>query len=236
MNCLIISNLFIILEVNRRIVLSCMFLFLTSAYQGSRAKILITQLYPNWKDTREDLKNHCVLEYHKDSMQKMNSFLSCFKDPTARIDQSISQTSAAVVSRNRQYIASILRAILNCLEAISLNNDLNNRSDPHSVTEASGLRKQLRSSSFIVGFQTCKYLYGYTKGLSQQLQGSIVEIAQSYEIVSVVAAQLNDICDDDASEFQNVFTECQAMAALADTTITVPRTVSRKHSQQHWNI
>ena len=43
----------------------------------------------------------------------------------------------------------------------------------------------------------------------------------------VVAAQLNDIRDDAASEFQNVFTKCQAMAAVADTTITVPRTVSR---------
>ena len=71
--------------------------------------------------------------------------------------------------------------------------------------------------------------YGYTKGLSQQLQGSTVEIAQAYEMVSVVAAQLNDIRDDAASEFQNVFTKCQAMAALADTTITVPRTVSRQN-------
>ena len=97
------------------------------------------------------------------------------------------------------------------------------------MTEASGLRKQLRSLSFIVCFQTCKYLYGYTKGLSQQLQGSTVEIAQAYEMVSVVAAQLNDIRDDAASEFQNVFTKCQAMAALADTTITVPRTVSRQN-------
>ena len=44
----------------------------------------------------------------------MNSFLSCFKNLTTRIDQSITQTSAAVVSRNRQYIASILRAIEYC--------------------------------------------------------------------------------------------------------------------------
>ena len=112
--------------------------------------------------------------------------------------------------------------ILHCLESISLNINLSNRSDPHSVTEASGLRKQLRSSSFIVCFQTCKYLYGYTKGLSQQLKGSAVEIAQPYEMVS---AQLNDIHDDAASEFQNIFTKCQVMAASADITITVPRTV-----------
>ena len=46
---------------------------------------------------------------------------------------------------------------------------------------------------------------------------------------SVVAAQLNDIRDDAASEFQNVFTKCKAMAALADTTITVPSTISRQN-------
>ena len=126
-------------------------------------------------------------------------------------------------------LSQLYESTLHCLESIWLNNDLNNRFGPHSVTEASRLRKQLRSSSFIVCFQTCKYLYGYTKGLSQQLEGSTVETAQAYEMVSVVAAQLNDIRDDAASEFQNVFTKCQAMAALADTTITVPRTVSRQN-------
>ena len=40
---------------------------------------------------------------------------------------------------------------------------------------------------------------------SQQLQESTAEIAQACEMVSVVAAQLNDIRDDAASEFQNVF-------------------------------
>ena len=60
--------------------------------------------------------------------------------------------------------------------------------------------------------------------MSQLLQGSTVKIAQAYEMVSVVAAPLNDIRDDAASEFQNIFTKCQAMAASADTIITVPRT------------
>ena len=46
-------------------------------------------------------------------------------------------------------------------------------------------------------------------------------------MVSVVSAQLKDIRDDVASEYQNTFTRCQAMAASAEATITVPRTVSR---------
>ena len=44
----------------------------------------------------------------------MNSFLSCFKNQTTPIHQSIIQISAVVVSRNRQYIASILSAIEYC--------------------------------------------------------------------------------------------------------------------------
>ena len=84
----------------------------------------------------------------------------------------------------------------------------------------------IRAFDSSIRFQTCKYLYGYTKGLSQQLQGSTVEIAQAYEMVSVVVVQLNDIRDDAASECQNVFAKCQAMAVLAGTTITIPRTVT----------
>ena len=125
-------------------------------------------------------------------------------------------------------ISQLYESILRCLESISLNNDLNNRFDPRSVTQASGLTKQLRSSSFIVCFQTDKYLYDYTKGLSQQLQESTVEIAQAYEMGSVTAAQLNDIRNDAASEFQNIFTKCRAMTASAGATITVPRKVSRQ--------
>ena len=81
-------------------------LFPMSAHQGSRAKIPITQLYRKWRDSREDLKSHSVLEYHKDSMEKMNSFLSCFKNPTTR---SITQTSAAVL---RVELGNILMKLL----------------------------------------------------------------------------------------------------------------------------
>ena len=71
-------------------------------------------------------------------------------------------------------------------------------------------------------------ILGYTKGLLQQLQGSAVDIAQAYEMVSFVAAHLNDTHDDAASDFQKIFTKCKAMAASAETTITVPRTGSSR--------
>ena len=99
-------------------------------------------------------------------------------------------------------LSQLYESILHCLESISLNNNLNNRFNPHAVTQASGLRKQLWSLSLTVCFRKSKYLYDYTKGLLQQLQGSTAEIAQAYEMVFAVAAQLNDIRDDAASEFQ----------------------------------
>ena len=67
------------------------------------------------------------------------------------------------------------------------------------------------------------------QNMSQQLQGSTVELPQACDMASVVAAQLNDTRDDATSKFQNVFTKCQVMATLADTIITVSRRVSRQN-------
>ena len=74
-----------------------------------KAKSLITQPYGNWKDAREDLSKHAVLHYHKDSMKKLESFISCCENPNGRIDQSITKASTEVVNRNRKYLSSILR-------------------------------------------------------------------------------------------------------------------------------
>ena len=62
------------------------------------------------------------------------------------------------VERHTEFtdLSQLYKSILHCPESFSVNNDLNNRFDPHSETEASVLTKQLRSSSFIVCFQTCK--------------------------------------------------------------------------------
>ena len=40
--------------------------------------MLISQPYRNWKDARSHLSHHAVLQYHKDSMEALNSFVSCF--------------------------------------------------------------------------------------------------------------------------------------------------------------
>ena len=53
-------------------------LFPMAAHQRSKAKSLISQPYRNWKDAQSDLSHHAVLKYHKDLMEVLKSFVSCF--------------------------------------------------------------------------------------------------------------------------------------------------------------
>ena len=87
----------------------------------------------------------------------------------------------------------IYKPLLNCLESIQCNSDPNNCFDAKSTTEAAGLLKHLQGSFFIISFHTCYYLFRFTKELSKQLQGSTIEIAKAYEMVSLVTKQLDSI-------------------------------------------
>ena len=89
-------------------------LFPMAAHQGSKAKLLISQPYRNWKDARSDLSHHAVLQYHKDSMEALNSFVSCFQNPNRRVDHSLTNASTELMKKNRAYISSIIRAIEYC--------------------------------------------------------------------------------------------------------------------------
>jgi len=62
--------------------------------------------------------------------------------------------------------------------------------DPKTVTEGTGLNKQLRSSNFIVAFVICHYIFGFSKGLSRQLQGTSLDIITAYEMVDLITDEL----------------------------------------------
>ena len=53
-------------------------LFPMAAHQRSKAKLLISQPYRNWKDAQSDLSHHAVPQYHKYLMEVLKSFVSCF--------------------------------------------------------------------------------------------------------------------------------------------------------------
>ena len=76
-------------------------------------------------------------------------------------------------------LISLYEVVIFCLDKIEQIDDPNNRFDPKSICEAGEINKQLKSSVFQVAFHLCYYMYGYTKGLSKQLQGSITEIIRA---------------------------------------------------------
>lgn len=100
--------------------------------------------------------------------------------------------------------------------------------DPKSVTEASGLHRQLTESKFFISFQVCRHLFGYTKALSQQLQGSDMEICRSYEKVTVIKDELHSIRDKAEVEFAVLFQQAKDMAAKVGVEINMPRTAGRQ--------
>ncbi|KAL5012536.1 hypothetical protein ScPMuIL_011087 [Solemya velum] len=62
--------------------------------------------YRNWKDAREDLKGHATKHYHKDSLGRLDAFISNMWDSKSRVDQRLSTGAAAAVERNRRFLIS----------------------------------------------------------------------------------------------------------------------------------
>jgi len=66
--------------------------------------------------------------------------------------------------------------LLDCLETIG--SATRSKWDPKFKTEANGLLHQIQSSGFIWYLQTAAYTYGYTKSLSQSLQGRVLDVIE----------------------------------------------------------
>ena len=62
-------------------------------------------------------------------------------------------------------LAYLDKSVIDCLESIQGYDDPEIRFDSKAVIEASGLLKELKNPGFIISFQTCRYIYGYTKSL-----------------------------------------------------------------------
>ena len=94
--------------------------------------------------------------------------------------------------------------------------------------EASGLLKQLQNPGYIISFQTCCYIYGYTKGLSEQFQGSTIKIIKSDEMISPVVEKLSDIRSNDVKEFQLTLEESKDILNISKLKLEAPGTASRE--------
>ena len=83
-------------------------------YQGSRAKILITHPYNDWKHVSEKLQGHSILQYHKDSMTRFESFIVTTKNIEWRIENRANKNSEDSIKQNRKVLSSVIRAIEYC--------------------------------------------------------------------------------------------------------------------------
>ena len=136
-------------------------------------------------------------------------------------------------------LANFYELVIHCLESIERNDDPENRFDSKAVIEASGLLKQLQNRGFITSFQICCYIYGYTKGLSKQLQGSLIEIIKTYEMVSLEVDHLSNIRSNDVKEFQPILEKSKDMLKISKIKLEIPRTASRqtlRNNVEHTSI
>lgn len=74
---------------------------------------LITEPYFNWKDAREDLKQH-VFEYHVSSMAQLHAFVKTHTEPGNRIDMTIQSTGTERITKNRKILSSIIESLIFC--------------------------------------------------------------------------------------------------------------------------
>ena len=91
----------------------CCVLFPTPSPHG-QPSLLVKQPYSNWKDAKSDLKIHGVCWYHKDAEARMDAFVSTMVNPEKRIDLSLSSKAAEQVTKNREFLKSVLKCIEFC--------------------------------------------------------------------------------------------------------------------------
>ena len=119
----------------------------------------------------------------------------------------------------------LYKPLPNCLKLIQSNSDPNNWFDAKSTTQAAGLLKQLQDLPFIISFHACHYLFGIMKEHPKQLQGSTIEIAKAYEMVSLATEQLDSTRLNQATEFKAIFRKYELMTNFSNVSLAVLRTV-----------
>ena len=70
-----------------------------TAHQDSRAKTLITHPNNDWKYSSEDLKGYLILQYHKDSAARFESFIITMKHIKSRIENRVNKNSEDTIEK-----------------------------------------------------------------------------------------------------------------------------------------
>lgn len=73
-----------------------------------RADYLVTKVQTNFKKLREDALRHDILEYHRDSMVRLKTFMTTTEQPSLRLDARMTEESKKRVDTNRSILLSHL--------------------------------------------------------------------------------------------------------------------------------
>ena len=177
------------LVVSRLYCLSC--ILFPSISQACRAEILISLPYKNWKKARADIANHSTLKYHLLSECKKQAFLDTCKGSQIRIDHYLTTESHKQVSKNRQFLKSIISCLEFCgRQGIALRGHRDNASSDNLSQGNFKALIQLRIDAGKVALEThlkeCSKRFTYTSKTTQnELLYCIGEIFQR-EIVAEV--------------------------------------------------
>ena len=105
--------------------------------------------------------------------------------------------------------------------------------DAKSTTEASGLLKDIQSSEFLVSFYTCRYLFGFTKDIANQLQGESKDVLSVYEDMSGIISCVTAARTDGETRFRAIFHEANTASELSREELTVPRRCATQTSRSN---
>ena len=101
--------------------------------------------------------------------------------------------------------------------------------DHKSIDSAFGLLKNITDSAFIVAVSVCSYTLGFTKPLSTMLQGTSMDVIAAYKNIELVKDHLNVLCRDcDRIFAEDVWNNCQTLAAISGTELNRPRICGRQ--------
>ena len=107
----------------------------------------------------------------------------------------------------------LYKSVLNSLKSVENNIDAGNQFSGKSLTEASGLFKEMWIPAFFISLF----------GLSKQLQGLTTKIVKDYEIVSSVIEHLNNITSNQVDKFEEIFKKFEKMENLSNVKLADPR-------------
>ena len=76
--------------------------------------VFVTKPFAKWTKKSEAFKNHATVQYHLDSIAKMNAFKTMSLNPAKAIDKRLDQERAELTARNRSMLVSLFRVVLLC--------------------------------------------------------------------------------------------------------------------------